>query len=99
MREWAIVCDADGHAACLAAWERPSRGATDRGARQFEAIWSVEPDVVRDAARIYADIAAGLAPEALAGVREQLDARPPATAETQLRLAAEITNRALSYLS
>ncbi len=28
-REWAIVCDADGHAACLAAWERPRSGATE----------------------------------------------------------------------
>ncbi|MDQ6607788.1 MAG: MerR family transcriptional regulator [Actinomycetota bacterium] len=99
MREWAIVCDADGHAACLAAWERPAPSETDRGVRQFETIWSVEPDVVRDVARIYADIAAALAPEPLAAVRGQLATRPPAAAATQLRLAAEITNRALSYLS
>ncbi len=96
-REWAIVCDADGHAACLAAWERPRPNGT--GPRQFETIWSVEPEVVRDAARIYADIAAAVAPEPLAALREQLDSRPPATASTQLRLASEITNRALAYLS
>lgn len=98
-REWAFVCHADGHAACLAAWERPGSDASSGDPRQFETIWSVEPEVVLVAARIYADIAAAAVPEPLADVREQLNGRPAATPEAQLRLAGEITSRALAYLS
>lgn len=48
-REWAIVCDAPARAACLVGWERPGQiGIADR-ARRFEVLWSVDPQVVRDA--------------------------------------------------
>ena len=38
-REWAVVCDGPRSAAVLAGWERPDRA--------FEAVWTVEPEVVR----------------------------------------------------
>ncbi len=97
-REWAIVCDADHHAVCLAGWERPG----DSGAaapRLFETIWSVEPQVVREASRICAAIAGEVRPDVIAPVRERLESEPSAPTEDQLRLATAITNRALSYLS
>jgi DICT domain-containing protein len=97
IREWAIVCEAPGHAACLAAWERPPRGADGR--RTFDTLWSVEPAVVREAARVCAAIGAAAAPALLAPVRADLDAPPSPTAEAQLRLAAAITSRALSFLA
>ena len=50
--EWAIVCDAPGFSACLAGRERQVTGE-----RVFEVLWSVEPEVVRDAARIGLDLA------------------------------------------
>ena len=54
-REWAIVCDGPGVSACLAGWQRP--GAAEDGQRVFEMLWSVEPEVVRDAARIGLELA------------------------------------------
>jgi DNA-binding transcriptional MerR regulator len=92
-REWAVVCDASGHGACLFGWEPPRAGG---GGRRFEAIWSVEPDVVRDAARICAEIASAHIPipEAVAA---QLACPAPATADEQLQLAAAVAARALAY--
>jgi DICT domain-containing protein len=94
MREWAIVCDAQGHAACLAGWEPPA----DNGGRRFESIWSVEPDVVREAARVCTAIAAAISPELVEGLGERLSDQSAPPAREQLRLAAAVTNRMLSYL-
>ena len=97
-REWTIVCDAEHHAVCLAGWERPG-GSGPPSSRLFETIWSVEPQVVREASRICAAIAADVRPEVVAPVRERLEAEPSAPSDDQLRLATAITNRTLSYLS
>lgn len=95
-REWTVVCCAADYAVCVAAWEPPASSPPDR---VFEAIWSVEPEVVREAARICAGIAAAKRPGLIDPVRPWLESdHAPPTAE-QLRLAAAITNRALSYLS
>ena len=95
-REWAIVCDAERHAVCLAGWERP--GAEAVGQRLFETIWSVEPRAVRDSSRICAAIASAVRPDVIDPVRDRLEAEPTAASAEQLRLATAITNRALSYL-
>jgi DICT domain-containing protein len=94
-REWAVVCDATGHAVCLFGWERP--GSEDAG-RRFDAVWSVEPDVVREAARICMQVASAqiAIPEEVAA---RLRSPAPGIAEEQLRLATAITARALAYLS
>jgi MerR family transcriptional regulator, light-induced transcriptional regulator len=93
-REWAVVCDAAGHDVCLFGWEPPDSGT--RG-RRFEAVWSVEPEVVRDAARICAQIAS----EHIAipdDVAVRLRSPAAALADEQLRLATAVTARALAYL-
>lgn len=93
-REWAVICDATAHGVCLLGWEPLS---SDDGHRRFEAVWSVEPDVVRDAARICAQIAS--AHVTIPGeVTAQLRAPAAGIAEDQLRLATAITGRALAYL-
>jgi DICT domain-containing protein len=98
-REWVIVCDAPRHGVCLAGWEPPGSGfgRADRE-RVFETIWSVEPEVVRDAARVCAAITAEQRPELIEPIRDRLEASPGAPTGDQLRLAAAITNRTLSYL-
>ena len=77
--------------------------AADEGAadadRVFETIWSVEPPVVWDAARVSAGIATAKRPGLVDRVRSRLEIDPGRPAEDQLRLAAAITNRTLSYLS
>ena len=56
--EWAVIVDAPGYAACLVGWETP-----DPRPRVFEAVWTIEPTVVRRAAQVGAALAARSAPE------------------------------------
>ena len=53
--EWAVVIDAPGYSACLLAWEPPrpedALPVPDR-MRRFEALWTLDPDVVRRAAMV-----------------------------------------------
>jgi DICT domain-containing protein len=92
LREWAVVCDAPDAAACLAGFERPGGG--DGAPRTFEAVWSVNPDVVRDAAGIGA---------ALAGRRDSrvelpVSPHPSADVSSMLRRTTALTNRIVAYL-
>jgi MerR family transcriptional regulator, light-induced transcriptional regulator len=92
-REWAVVCEAPGHAACLAALEQPVTRRPRDSAREFEVLWSVEPAVVRSATEICLALVRAEHPEV--GV----DAPPPAvTAQSQFRLATAITTRAFGRL-
>lgn len=92
-REWAVVCDAPHAAACLVAVERPGSSDLD-GGRQFEAVWSVDPPVVRDAAEIAAGIARA------GGVQMTTSAAPAAVADpvAALRCATALLDRTIAYL-
>lgn len=85
--EWSVVCDGPASAALLAGWERPD-GA-------FEAVWSLDPDVVRLGTQIARSIAGRLAP--------RLEVPPAPTAGldpgSALRRATAVTNRALAYVA
>lgn len=91
-REWAVVCDAPNAAACLAGFERPGR--RQGAGRQFEALWSVDPAIVRDAARI----GAALAERGDRTVEIPLSGQPATDLEATLRRATAVTNRAVAYL-
>ncbi len=97
-REWAIVWDAPGFGVCLAAWERPGQEAVADGRRVFEALWTAEPQLVREAATIVLGIASGPAPELAARARAQLEEPRLPDAET-LRVVTALTNRIVSYLA
>jgi MerR family transcriptional regulator, light-induced transcriptional regulator len=97
-REWAVVCEAPGHAACLAGIELPPARRRRDPAREFEVIWSVEPAVVRAAADVCAGLARAASPELAARIADA-EAEPPAHApDRQLQLAAAITARTLARL-
>ena len=96
-REWAVVCEAPGHAVCLAGLELPAPRRRGDGAREFEVIWSVEPDVVRAATQVCVGLAREASPE-LAERLPEPGATPAPAAESQLRLAAAITARTLGRL-
>ena len=55
--EWAVVVDAPGYCACLLAWEQPrsAEGAVPDLERTFEAMWTLDPRVVRRAAEAGGD--------------------------------------------
>jgi hypothetical protein len=95
-REWLVVCDAADLPACLVAVERPG-GHTGPMARTFEAVWSVDPQVVRDASRI----AAALADELRPGWRDAVDLPPqpdPPGASEDLYRATLLFDRMVAYI-
>ena len=96
-REWSIVCDAPGYAAFLAGWERPGQDGVPDGERRFETIWSVEPELVREASRIAAGFVERKRPELLARVVDRLRETPPPSGE-ELRLVGALTNRMVAYV-
>ena len=98
-REWTVVCCAAEHAVVLTAWEPLASSIATGGERLFESIWSVEPDVVWDAARICAGIAAATHPVLIDAVRPRLESSPSFRGPKQLRLATAITSRLLASLS
>jgi DICT domain-containing protein len=57
-REWSLVCSAPDHPAFVTGWEHPGQDERPDAGRIFEVLWSVDPQVVRTAARIGAAPAA-----------------------------------------
>jgi DICT domain-containing protein len=94
IREWAVVCDAAELPACLIAWERPGESSAPR---RFEAVWTVEPDVVREAARTIGRLATRWAPELLADVGPRLAERPGPVTTGHLRATVELATRMALY--
>jgi len=97
-REWALICEAPEHGACMIAWEPPGRSAPSDREREFELLLSVEPAAVREAAEAATALAAPLVPTVAERARNYLEQLPPPRAESQLRLSTAITARLLSSL-
>lgn len=96
-REWAVVCDAPDYPAMLTAWELPGQSTVPDRKRLFEAIWTVEPAAVRDAARACAQVAVQLDhPEGAPLLYELADNPPPPPAE--LVNATSLLNRVVAYV-
>lgn len=96
-REWSLICDAPGYAAFLAAWERPGQDGVPDRERRFETVWSVEPQLVREASRIAAGFLERSKPDLLSPIVERLRATPPPSGE-ELRLVGLLTNRMVAYV-
>jgi DICT domain-containing protein len=85
-REWAVVCDASTASAVLAGWERADG--------RFEALWSLEPDVVRLATQLGRQLASHIAPRLAVAPAPTAPPDPSAGA----RRATAVANRAIAYL-
>ncbi|MDX6628563.1 MAG: MerR family transcriptional regulator, light-induced transcriptional regulator [Gaiellales bacterium] len=96
-REWSLICDAPQYAAFLSAWERPGQDGVPDLDRRFETIWSVEPRLVREAARIAAGFVERSRPDLLDPIVERLRHTPPPSGE-ELRLVGALTNRMVAYV-
>lgn len=95
-REWLVVCDSPDLPAFLTAVERPGQDAASED-RLFEAVWSVDPRVVRDAARV----AAALADRYRPGWREGdvvLPDADPGAGSPDLHRASALFDRMVGYL-
>ena len=95
LREWAVVCDAPGATACVAAVERPARRPFETG-RRFEAIWSFEPEIVRDATELGLSLARTHAPR-VARMIEHLPSRNTSR-DAALQRAGALATRVVAYL-
>jgi DICT domain-containing protein len=95
-REWTLIIDAPGAHACLAAWEQPSQEALPDRERRFETLWSFEPDVVRTAGEVCAELLWRLAPE-IARRLPELRVDTTVGAE-EMRFASALANRIVGYL-
>jgi MerR family transcriptional regulator, light-induced transcriptional regulator len=96
-REWVLVCDAADYPACLAAWELPGQDGVPDHERLFEALWTLEPLAVRDAARSCAQLADRLDP-ARAGTHAEALAGTPGEASADLRQATSLFARLVAYV-
>ena len=96
--EWALICDAPDTPACVTAWERPGQDRCRDRDRVFEVLWSVDPPVVRDAARIGVGLAAAAIPEMAQPLAARLSAEP-APSSADLRRASGLIERTLDYLA
>jgi DICT domain-containing protein len=91
--EWCCVVDAPGFAACLVGWETPSNA----NERVFEAIWTMDPAVVRQAVQVGAVLAGRACPVLGARLDALLVDRPLAVDSPAPGLTA-LTNRIVGYL-
>lgn len=97
-REWFVVCDAADLPAFLAAVELPRERPVPDAQRSFEALWSVDPHVVRVASRTAASIADDYRPDWRPVGRLVTDADEPAPASSDLARAAALFDRMLGYV-
>ncbi|MFZ0089391.1 MAG: DICT sensory domain-containing protein [Solirubrobacteraceae bacterium] len=96
LREWVVVCDAPQLSACLIGSQRPS----DAGEPQrFETVWTIEPDVVREAALACCDLIARTTVALADEVRARLAELPAPDPDAQLRVAVELATRVTLYAS
>jgi len=95
--EWAVVCDTPHWWGCLVGREIPHAARRPHRRRTFEAMWSLDPLVVRDASRIAASLGAAVAPDLGDVLVGRLQHQPRVRAST-LGEASQFTNRVLEHL-
>lgn len=96
-REWAVICDAADYPAMLTAWELPGQSTVADQQRLFEAIWTVEPAAVRNAARACAQISLQLGQAEAAPLLYELAETPP-DPPPELLKATGLLNRVVAYV-
>lgn len=97
-REWAIVCFAPGACAALAGWEPPGQDDVPDAERRFEAIWTVDPELVYEAVDAAAALAEREAPAVAEKIRSSVGPRP-APSGPDVRGVAALARRMVSYVS
>ncbi len=96
-REWSLVYDAPAFGAVLSGWERPGQDDLPDLERRFEALWSVEPELVRDASTVAYGIVERVAPDVVEGIQDLL-ARPVEPQQPSLTQLTALTNRMVAYV-
>lgn len=95
-REWMLVCEAPDYPACLTGWEIPGQRGTAEANRRFEALWTLDPRPVREAAHTCARLAESFSPGL--GLVGRLPAEPAPPVSADLQRATALLTRMASYL-
>lgn len=95
LREWIVVHEGPDFAVALVAFELPGHGSVGDD-RPFEALWSVDGRVVRDAALLTAQAGAAAGSETSVRVLADLEA-DPALPSTAPAAATAVFNRMVAY--
>lgn len=96
MREWIVVHESSAFAAALVAWELPGQHDRPDSERLFEALWTVEGEVVRDTGVLVAEAAVGLGSRAAAALLRHYQ-ESPTPASTSTPAATVVFNRVVAY--
>jgi DICT domain-containing protein len=97
LREWAVVCDSPAFSACLVGVEQLGTRPSVDSSRRFEALWTVEPLAVREAARTGFALAVDCYAEVAPAIGSRLQEPVHATYDS-IRVATAITNRIVAYM-
>jgi len=97
LREWAVVCDSPSFSACLVGVERLGTRPAIDSTRRFEALWTVEPLAVREAARTGFALAAAHLPDVATATGSRLQ-EPVQAGYDPVRISTSITNRIVAYM-
>lgn len=95
--EWLIVCDSHELPVVLAARELPGQKDVTERDRMFEAVWTIEPEAVRLAARICAQVALDCGLEDARPILYALADNPPPSIIGPAE-ASELFFRMVAYL-
>lgn len=96
-REWTVICDAGDLPAALTAFELPGQSGVPDRDRVFESLWTLDPQAVRDAARVAARVAQEAGAAEAGPLLYELADDPPRTT-TDMAAATQLFNRIVAYV-
>ncbi|MFC6285212.1 DICT sensory domain-containing protein [Nocardioides sp. GCM10027113] len=96
-REWTVVCDASDLPAMLTAFELPGQEGVPDRERLFEAMWTLEPRAVRDAARVCGRVAQAAGVAEATPLLYELAEEPPSLPLDPVG-ATTLFNRVVAYV-
>jgi len=96
-QEWIVICDSFELPAVLAAWEIPGQDMVPEPDRIFETIWTIDPEAVRAASRICAQLALDAGIDEARPLLYQLAENPTPGALSPAE-ASELFSRIMAYL-
>ncbi|GAA5147380.1 hypothetical protein GCM10023340_19730 [Nocardioides marinquilinus] len=96
-QEWAVVCDGPHFPLALSAWELPGQHDVPDRDRIFEAVWTLDGQAVRGAARVCAEAASAVGAPGAVEARSALE--PAAgTVEVDPQTITSLFGRVIGYV-
>lgn len=92
-QEWVVVCHDEELSVCVAGRERPE----SRPTRRFEVVWTIEPAVAQEAARICLNLTTRNASELTEDLLPLVSGRPRPVEGFDVQVALDLATRVSSY--